>query len=161
MENKNIVFGMTNLGLIFVLESRLQEVITSYEALESAKTWGEFKELVSPKMYELFKDRSSFYDIPDAQLDPDTPFTPNDVFSPEAGDFICNPDRLGQSCLVGFEGKEVFRFFAVQAMQENHSFERHIEALTRISKAITSDRYIEDILRLVVTVTAETMRSKI
>jgi signal transduction protein with GAF and PtsI domain len=46
-------------------------------------------------------------------------------------------------------------------MQDNHTFERHIEALTRISKAITSDRYIEDILRLVVTVTAETMRSKI
>jgi signal transduction protein with GAF and PtsI domain len=39
--------------------------------------------------------------------------------------------------------------------------ERHIEALTRISQAITSDRYIEDILRLVVTVTAETMHSKI
>jgi signal transduction protein with GAF and PtsI domain len=37
----------------------------------------------------------------------------------------------------------------------------HIEALTQISKAITSDRYIEDILRLVVTATAETMRSKI
>jgi signal transduction protein with GAF and PtsI domain len=51
--------------------------------------------------------------------------------------------------------------FAVQPMQDNHTFERHIEALTRISKAITSDRYIEDILRLVVTVTAETMRSKI
>ena len=46
-------------------------------------------------------------------------------------------------------------------MQDNHTFEKHIEALTRISKAITSDRYIEDILRLVVTVTAETMRSKI
>jgi signal transduction protein with GAF and PtsI domain len=46
-------------------------------------------------------------------------------------------------------------------MQDNHAFERHINALTRISKAITSDRYIEDILRLVVTVTAETMRSKI
>ena len=41
------------------------------------------------------------------------------------------------------------------------TFKRHIEALTRISKAITSDRYIEDILRLVVTVTAEVMRSKI
>lgn len=39
--------------------------------------------------------------------------------------------------------------------------EKHIEALTRISQAITSDRYIEDILRLVVTVTAETMHSKI
>jgi signal transduction protein with GAF and PtsI domain len=44
---------------------------------------------------------------------------------------------------------------------ENQTIEGHIEALTRISKAITSDRYIEDILRLVVTVTAETMRSKI
>jgi signal transduction protein with GAF and PtsI domain len=41
------------------------------------------------------------------------------------------------------------------------AFEKHIEALSRISKAITSDRYIEDILRLVVTVTAETMHSKI
>lgn len=48
-----------------------------------------------------------------------------------------------------------------QLMQDDHTFERHIEALTRISKAITSDRYIEDILRLVVTVTAETMHSKI
>lgn len=46
-------------------------------------------------------------------------------------------------------------------MREDQSFERHIAALTRISKAISSDRYIEDILRLVVTVTAETMHSKI
>jgi signal transduction protein with GAF and PtsI domain len=46
-------------------------------------------------------------------------------------------------------------------MQDDRSFERHIEALSRISKAITSDHYIEDILRLVVTVTAETMHSKI
>ncbi|HID29885.1 MAG TPA: ANTAR domain-containing protein [Desulfobacterales bacterium] len=46
-------------------------------------------------------------------------------------------------------------------MTEEQTFERHIQALTKISKAITSDRYIEDILRLVVTVTAETMLSKI
>ena len=46
-------------------------------------------------------------------------------------------------------------------MKEEQSFEKHIEALTRISKAITSDRYIEDILRLIVTVTAEAMHSKI
>jgi signal transduction protein with GAF and PtsI domain len=46
-------------------------------------------------------------------------------------------------------------------MPDIEASERHIEALTRISKAISSDRYIEDILRLVVTVTAETMRSKI
>jgi signal transduction protein with GAF and PtsI domain len=52
-----------------------------------------------------------------------------------------------------------FRIFA--GMREEQTFERHIQALTKISKAITSDRYIEDILRLVVTVTAETMCSKI
>lgn len=47
------------------------------------------------------------------------------------------------------------------SMPDIENSKRHIEALTRISKAISSDRYIEDILRLVVTVTAETMRSKI
>lgn len=41
------------------------------------------------------------------------------------------------------------------------SVEKQIEALTEISKAITSDRYIDDILRLVVTVTAKAMQSKI
>jgi signal transduction protein with GAF and PtsI domain len=46
-------------------------------------------------------------------------------------------------------------------MEDEASFQDHIAALTRISKAITSDRYVEDILRLVVAVTAETMRSKI
>lgn len=36
-----------------------------------------------------------------------------------------------------------------------------LEALTRISEAITSDLYLEDILKLIVTVTAEVMGSKI
>ncbi|MBN2072555.1 MAG: GAF and ANTAR domain-containing protein [Actinobacteria bacterium] len=36
-----------------------------------------------------------------------------------------------------------------------------IEALTRIGEAITSDLYLEDILKLIVTVTAEVMDSKI
>jgi signal transduction protein with GAF and PtsI domain len=49
----------------------------------------------------------------------------------------------------------------VPSMPEEKTIEKHIEALTKISRAITSDRYIEDILKLVVTVTAETMRSKI
>ncbi len=52
-------------------------------------------------------------------------------------------------------------YLRLSPMPQEHAFERHIEALTKISKAITSDRYIEDILRLVVTVTAETMKSKI
>lgn len=40
-------------------------------------------------------------------------------------------------------------------------YEEQIRALTEISKAITSDLYLDDILKLVVTVTAEVMDSKI
>ncbi|HTZ39575.1 MAG TPA: hypothetical protein VMB77_05435, partial [Syntrophales bacterium] len=36
-----------------------------------------------------------------------------------------------------------------------------ISALLTISRAITSEKYLEDILRLIVTVTAEVMGSKI
>jgi len=38
---------------------------------------------------------------------------------------------------------------------------RHLEALLEIAKAITCDLYIYDILRLIVTVTAEVINSKI
>jgi len=37
----------------------------------------------------------------------------------------------------------------------------HIEALSKIGKAITSDLYLEDILKLIVTVTAQAMGSKL
>ncbi|MBF0528366.1 MAG: GAF and ANTAR domain-containing protein [Deltaproteobacteria bacterium] len=41
------------------------------------------------------------------------------------------------------------------------SIDKTIEALTLISEAITSDKYIEDVLRLIVIVTAEAMNSKV
>lgn len=44
---------------------------------------------------------------------------------------------------------------------ENMPFEKQITALSKISKAIASDLYLEDILRLIVTVTAEIMDSNI
>jgi len=44
---------------------------------------------------------------------------------------------------------------------QNISYEDQISALTKISKAISSDIYLEDILRLIVTVTAEMMESNI
>lgn len=40
-------------------------------------------------------------------------------------------------------------------------YDKGIEALTLISKAITSDQYVEDILRLIVMVTAEVMNSSV
>lgn len=44
---------------------------------------------------------------------------------------------------------------------ETKSYENHIRALSKISKAISSELYLEDILRLIVTVTAQTMSSNI
>jgi signal transduction protein with GAF and PtsI domain len=46
-------------------------------------------------------------------------------------------------------------------MMQNMPFEEQLKALTKISKAIVSDIYLEDILRLIVAVTAEIMRSNI
>lgn len=43
----------------------------------------------------------------------------------------------------------------------SQNFSSYVDALTKISKAICSDLYLEDILRLIVTVTAEVMKSKI
>lgn len=40
-------------------------------------------------------------------------------------------------------------------------YSHQLEALTKISQAITSDLYLEDVLKLIVTVTAEVMKSKI
>ena len=44
---------------------------------------------------------------------------------------------------------------------DTSSYEKTIEALTLISKAITSDQYIEDILRLIMIVTAKVMNSEV
>ena len=41
------------------------------------------------------------------------------------------------------------------------SYEKQIKALSEISQAISSDQYLDDILKLIVTVTANVMDSKI
>ena len=46
-------------------------------------------------------------------------------------------------------------------MRKNSESEKHIKAISEVSKAITSNLYLEDILRLIVTVTAKVMNSKI
>jgi len=44
---------------------------------------------------------------------------------------------------------------------DSRFYDKTIEALTLISEVITSDKYIEDVLRLIVIVTAEAMNSKV
>ncbi len=46
-------------------------------------------------------------------------------------------------------------------MRKEAAADKHLKAVSEVSKAITSDLYLEDILRLIVTVTAEVMNSKI
>ncbi len=45
MQEKTIIYGITNLGLLFVPESRAKELAESNKALLTARTWGEFKSL--------------------------------------------------------------------------------------------------------------------
>jgi signal transduction protein with GAF and PtsI domain len=48
-----------------------------------------------------------------------------------------------------------------KSVKAHPSYEKQIEALSKISQTITSNLYLEDILRLIVMVTAEVMNSKI
>ena len=93
MEEKKIVYGITNLGLLFVPESRAKKLAESNKALLSAKTWGEFKALVSQEMYEFYLVNSAHYmganepedgDYTPYDIAPETPFTPNDVVTYDA-----------------------------------------------------------------------------
>jgi len=52
-------------------------------------------------------------------------------------------------------------FFIFGGVMERLEYQEQIKALSKISKAIASDLYLEDVLRLVVTVTAEMMFSNI
>ena len=45
--------------------------------------------------------------------------------------------------------------------KQTASYLKHLEAISKVSQAITSNLYLEDILKLIVTVTAEVMNSKI
>ena len=46
-------------------------------------------------------------------------------------------------------------------MSDDRQYRRHFEALTEVSRAVVSDLYLEDILKLIVMVTAEVMNSNI
>jgi signal transduction protein with GAF and PtsI domain len=46
-------------------------------------------------------------------------------------------------------------------MPKKSSYKEYLDTLTKISKAITSDLYLEDVLKLIVTLTANVMKAKI
>jgi len=88
MQEKDIIYGITNLGLLFLPVKRANELANGYKALLTARTWGEFKSLVSKEFYEFYLPNSDYYEGPDEPEDgnytpydiaPETAFTPNDV----------------------------------------------------------------------------------
>ena len=88
MEEKNIVYGKSNLGLLFIPESRTNELAQANRALLTARTWGEFKKLVTEENYNFYLVNSSLYqgpshptaqEIETYDLPPETLFTPNDA----------------------------------------------------------------------------------
>ena len=99
MEEKTIIYGITVFGLLFVPESRANELAEGNKALLTAKTWGEFKSLVSTELYVFYLTKSSYYEGPYEPEDgdyrpfdiaPETPFTPNDVLTYE--ELPANPE---------------------------------------------------------------------
>ena len=90
MKEKTIVYGLSPLGLLFLPGSRAKELADFYEALVTAKTWGEFRGMVSKDIYEFYLPESMHYQGPSDKSDQDlrpfyipdeTPFNPNDIFS--------------------------------------------------------------------------------
>ena len=97
MNENNVIYGDTCIGLILVLEPRLQEVLTAFQALVTSNTWGDFRSSVSKEMYETYLVRSNHYhgpygdrgeDLTPHYFPDDTPFNPNDVFD------VYNPESF-------------------------------------------------------------------
>ena len=65
MQEKTIIYGITNMGLLFMLSGRAKELAESNQALLTAKSWGEFKSLVTKTMYEFYLPMSEYYQAPD------------------------------------------------------------------------------------------------
>jgi hypothetical protein len=53
------------MGLLFMLSGRAKELAESNQALLTAKSWGEFKSLVTKTMYEFYLPMSEYYQAPD------------------------------------------------------------------------------------------------
>ena len=61
MGDKTIIYGISNFGLLFLPESRAKELADGNRALLTAKTWGEFKSLLSTELNVFYMTKSSYY----------------------------------------------------------------------------------------------------
>jgi len=126
MNEKTIVYGLSPLGLLFIPESRAKELANFFRALITAKTWGEFREMVSKEIYEYYLPESMHYQGPSDKSSQDLrpfyipdekPFNPNDIFS-----FDClpgDPQIEMAQWIPGAIQKMFGRHFSYYAMDMN------------------------------------------
>ncbi len=90
MEEKSMVYGGSSLGLLFIPERRAVELKNCYKALGEARTWEEFRRMVSKAIYEFYLPESIHYhssgessveDLTPFYIPDETPFTPKDIFA--------------------------------------------------------------------------------
>ena len=90
MRQETIIYGESPIGLLFIPEKIAHEMANYYRALVTAKTWGEFREMITEDIYEKYLPHSIHYkgpsrpksiDLQPFYIPDETPFTPNDVFS--------------------------------------------------------------------------------
>ncbi len=90
MEDKDLVYGLLVGALTFMAESRAKYCAAIFTALMSAKTWGEFKNMVPREVYDKYTSLSFYYkgpkgeqpeDIEKYYFPDDRRFNPNDVYT--------------------------------------------------------------------------------
>jgi len=126
MDEKSIVYGFSPIGLLFIPENRAKELANFYKALTTATTWGEFKEMVTKRIYEFYFPDSMHYDGPELEkvedlesyyIQDETPFTPNDIFG---YDNLPGQPEIEMSTWIPDEIQEKFgRRFRYLAMDMN------------------------------------------
>ena len=126
MNERNIVYGFSPLGLIFMTESRALELSDFYKALVTAKNWGEFRRIVSREIYEFYLPESmhyqgpsdgSFEDLEPFYIPDEIPFTPNDIF---AFDHLPGDPKIEMAQWMPIAIQEAFgRRFTYVAMDMN------------------------------------------
>lgn len=72
-QNRSLVYGIVNQGLVLMSEEKARELAALHDALRTAQTWNEFKERVSSERYRDVLER----------LDENDPEEDDIVFEPQ------------------------------------------------------------------------------
>jgi hypothetical protein len=127
-ENREIVevvYGYVGSGLVFIFREHAEELSNLWEALNKARTWGEFRRMAGEGRYEEVLDLYEGYDeeAEDPGPHPDEAFDASRISGHDDGDW---PDWPAQQMLDWMPDDIQRRFGCVEASIFNGDF-LHIE----------------------------------